>query len=292
MPKADGAVLARLLFQHLERRGVVGAQTSTSGAQTFHLQPRDVVVQAAQLADLEGGRLALECDVCRTVTHGTERVVDQLDGAGCLVARCSGTQHRFQVRDNFYRDMYASHDVRRVVAREHTSLLDDKVRLEYENQFKSRNPAPNAPNVLVATPTLEMGIDIGDLSTVMLASLPRSVASYLQRIGRAGRLTGNALALAFVTGRGDQLPRFAEPLKVINGEVRPPATYLDAEEILQRQYLASVADVLARRADAPPEEREKRSGPRTRERTWVSWSTRRRPTRQRTSTGSSRASTV
>ncbi|MFJ4108639.1 DEAD/DEAH box helicase [Oerskovia enterophila] len=251
VPKTDGAVLARLLFQHLERRGVVGAQTSTSGAQTFHLQPRDVVVQAARLDDLEAGRLALECTVCRTVTHGTERVVNQLDDAGCLVARCSGKQRRYQVRDNFYRDMYASHDVRRVVAREHTSLLDDKVRLEYENQFKSTTPAPNAPNVLVATPTLEMGIDIGDLSTVMLASLPRSVASYLQRIGRAGRLTGNALALAFVTGRGDQLPRFAEPLTVINGEVRPPATYLDAEEILQRQYLASVADALARRKDAP-----------------------------------------
>ena len=70
---------------------------------------------------------------------------------------------------------------------------------------------PNAPNVLVATPTLEMGIDIGDLSTVMLASLPRSVASYLQRVGRAGRLTGSALDLAFVSGRGEQLPRLGEP---------------------------------------------------------------------------------
>ena len=60
--------------------------------------------------------------------------------------------------------------------------------------------------MLVATPTLEMGIDIGDLSTVLLASLPRTVASYLQRVGRAGRLTGNALNLAFVTGRGEHLP--------------------------------------------------------------------------------------
>ncbi|HHV22138.1 MAG TPA: DUF1998 domain-containing protein, partial [Propionibacterium sp.] len=96
------------------------------------------------------------------------------------------------------------------------------------------------------TPTLEMGIDIGDLNTVMLASLPRTVASYLQRIGRAGRRTGSSLNLAYLTGRGDTLPRLGDPLSVINGEVRPPATYLSAEEILQRQYLASVVDRLAR----------------------------------------------
>ena len=91
-----------------------------------------------------------------------------------------------------------------------------------------------------------MGIDIGDLSSVVLASLPNTVASYLQRVGRAGRLTGNALNLAFVSGRGEYLPRLGDPLSVINGEVRPPATYLNAEEILRRQYFASIVDRLAR----------------------------------------------
>ena len=73
--------------------------------------------------------------------------------------------------------------MRRIVAREHTSLLDDVTRLKYENGFKQGQTDPSAPNVLVATPTLEMGIDIGDLSAVLLASLPKTVASYLQRIG-------------------------------------------------------------------------------------------------------------
>ena len=178
-------------------------------------------------------------------------VGDQLLGAPCMVARCAGRLERRPVADNFYRRMYASSDVQRVVAREHTSQLDDETRLAYEEGFKASHAEPDSPNVLVATPTLEMGIDIGDLSTVVLASLPRSVASYLQRVGRAGRLTGNALDLAFVTGRGDQLPRLGDPLSVINGEVRPPATYLDAEEILRRQYVASVADRMARDPAAP-----------------------------------------
>ena len=141
--------------------------------------------------------------------------------------------------------------MRRIVAREHTSLLDDVTRLKYENGFKQGQTDPSAPNVLVATPTLEMGIDIGDLSAVLLASLPKTVASYLQRIGRAGRLTGNALNLAFVTGRGEQLPRLEDPLSVINGRVRPPATYLSAEEILQRQYVAHLVDCFARDENRP-----------------------------------------
>ncbi|NHB86087.1 hypothetical protein G7085_20390 [Tessaracoccus sp. HDW20] len=95
-----------------------------------------------------------------------------------------------------------------------------------------------------------MGIDIGDLSSVMLASLPRTVSNYVQRVGRAGRLTGNALDLAFVQGRGEFLPRLGDPLSLINGAVTPPATYLSAEEILRRQYIAHLADSLARDPDA------------------------------------------
>ena len=37
------------------------------------------------------------------------------------------------------------------------------------------------PNVLSCTPTLEMGIDIGDLSTVILCSMPPAQAQFLQR---------------------------------------------------------------------------------------------------------------
>ena len=152
---------------------------------------------------------------------------------------------------SFYRDIYSSSRMRRVVAHEHTSLLPDTIRLAVEDQFKKSSAEhPDAPNVLVATPTLEMGIDIGDLSTVMLSSLPRTVSSYLQRVGRAGRLTGNSLILAFVRGRGEHLPKIHDPLSVLNGTVRPPATYLSAEEILRRQYLAFLLD--SRSPGVPP----------------------------------------
>ncbi|WP_256977282.1 DEAD/DEAH box helicase [Rhodococcus sp. RS1C4] len=244
---AEGAVLSRLLFERLRHRDVIGELPGGALTRTFHLTPASIVARAVDSKDA----VTLLCSHCGdSITSGQE-TIDQLKDGACLTVNCTGKLELSPIAANFYQQMYAVNDIRRVVAREHTSLLPDEKRLEYESQFKETNPPPNAPNVLVATPTLEMGIDIGDLSAVMLSSLPRTVASYLQRVGRAGRLTGNALALAYVTARGDQLPRFANPNATINGAVRPPATYLDAEEILRRQFLASVADRLARRQTAP-----------------------------------------
>ncbi|GIL33998.1 DEAD/DEAH box helicase [Phycicoccus sp. DTK01] len=241
-----GAKLARLLFDRLVDADVLTAISTESGGRVFAVPATSVVVVPLGDQELAGAPTLLVCDVCRTQTNGAPEVVRQLEGSRCDVARCVGRVHAAGREDNFYRRLYASGDMRRIVSREHSSLLDDELRLEYERDFKAGSADPGAPNVLVATPTLEMGIDIGDLSSVVLASLPDTVASYLQRVGRAGRLTGNALNLAFVTGRGEYLPRLGDPLSVINGEVRPPATYLDAAEILRRQYLASVVDGLAR----------------------------------------------
>lgn len=53
--------------------------------------------------------------------------------------------------------------------------------------------------VIVATSTLELGIDVGDLDRVIQIDAPPSVAAFLQRLGRTGRRTGttrNALLLA------------------------------------------------------------------------------------------------
>ncbi|WP_238015561.1 DEAD/DEAH box helicase [Dactylosporangium sp. AC04546] len=242
----DGGRLARLLLDRLGRDGVLTTTASVSGATVYAIPPSAIVVAPTNEADLAEGRHLLVCDTCRATTPGSTATVDQLTGAPCLYVRCRGRLQREALADNFYQRLYASPDMRRVVAREHTSLLDDETRRAYEDAFRDAVTSPQAPNVLVATPTLEMGIDIGDLSAVFLASLPRTVASYLQRVGRAGRLTGNALNLAFVTGRGEQLPKLGDPLSVIDGEVRPPATYLAAEEILRRQYTAYLMDGFAR----------------------------------------------
>lgn len=103
----------------------------------------------------------------------------------------------------------------------HSSLSLEERRAA-ENAFAEGNDC-----VIVATSTLELGIDVGDLDRVIQVDAPFSVSSFLQRIGRTGRRVGasrNCLFLAttedaFLRGLGLlQLWRdgFVEP-------VQPPA---------------------------------------------------------------------
>ncbi len=242
----EGAELVQRLFNELANAGLVRRHTIDNVGSAFGIEPSRIIIAPATDAQRSDGHTMLRCDRCDALTPASPTTVKQLSGRRCGVDRCDGHLHPHPVAvDNYYRRLYEDSDMRRVVAREHTSLLPDSERLQFETEFKSSADNPDAPNVLVATPTLEMGIDIGDLSTVMLASLPRTVANYVQRVGRAGRRTGSALSMAFVPGRFDQLAWYHEPLALIDGRVEPPATYLDAIELAKRQLVASIIDRLA-----------------------------------------------
>ncbi|MDG3011305.1 DEAD/DEAH box helicase [Rhodococcus sp. D2-41] len=59
--------------------------------------------------------------------------------------------------------------------------------------------------VIVATSTLELGIDVGDLDRVIQIGSPNTVASFLQRLGRTGRRAGVARNCLFLCVEDDQL---------------------------------------------------------------------------------------
>ncbi len=64
--------------------------------------------------------------------------------------------------------------------------------------------------VIVATSTLELGIDVGDLDRVIQIDAPSTVSSFLQRIGRTGRRTGSSRNCLFLVTRSDAfLPALA-----------------------------------------------------------------------------------
>ncbi len=64
---------------------------------------------------------------------------------------------------------------------------------------RTRAPARRSQRaVCVATSTLELGIDVGDIDAVGLADAPWSSLSLVQRVGRGGRRSGSAEARAFV----------------------------------------------------------------------------------------------
>ena len=64
----------------------------------------------------------------------------------------------------------------------HYSSLSPEVRVETEGAFAA---APSA--ICIATSTLELGIDIGDIDAILLWDVPGGVESFLQRIGRGNR---------------------------------------------------------------------------------------------------------
>ncbi len=166
---------------------------------------------------------------------------DQLslwDGLACQVRHCPGS-YRPDPRGGLplYRRLYQRGEVHRIIAREHTGLLERGDRERLETQF-IRGQFRSDPNLLSATSTLEMGINIGDLSSVLLASVPPEPANYLQRIGRAGRRDGNAMVGTLVTGTAHDLYFFSDPREMLQGQVSPPGCYLDAAAILRRQLLA------------------------------------------------------
>ncbi|GAA5117920.1 DEAD/DEAH box helicase [Haloechinothrix salitolerans] len=218
-------------------------RTSRSDASVFGLDPAYVRLRPLDDADVDSAQL--RCPRCHHIQPTAPERASLWQDAPCPRIRCSGRLQPREIRkDNFYRTLYRAGRLRHLVTHEHTALLDDATRQQVERSF-AKGHSPIAPNVLTCTPTLELGIDIGDLSTVGLASLPQNPASYLQRVGRAGRSTGNALVLATVPSSPRDLYYLSEPKHLINGEVTPPGAYLAATELLCRQYFAYCLDRVA-----------------------------------------------
>ena len=79
------------------------------------------------------------------------------------------------------------------IAAEHSAQQSRERLRQYTNEFKEEEPKIN---VLHCSTTMEMGVDIGDIDTVLMDTIPPTAANYLQRAGRAGR-KGQSRALAF-----------------------------------------------------------------------------------------------
>ena len=73
----------------------------------------------------------------------------------------------------------------------HSSLSVDE-RRQAERAFRDSRDC-----VIVATSTLELGIDVGDLDHVLQLEAPTAVSSFLQRLGRTGRRPGNRRIACF-----------------------------------------------------------------------------------------------
>jgi ATP-dependent Lhr-like helicase len=123
------------------------------------------------------------------------------------------------------------------VARSHHGSVARATRLEIEDELK-RGALP----AIVATSTLELGIDMGSVDLVIQIEAPPSIASGVQRIGRAGHhVGGRSLGRVFPKFRGDLLASAAATAEMYEGRVeatRYPRRPLD---VLAQQIVAIVS---------------------------------------------------
>lgn len=144
-------------------------------------------------------------------------------------------------KPNYYQLVYNRNRSPRIYAAEHTGILERKDRENKEIDFKER-PNFNSLNTIVATSTLEMGIDIGTLNTAINNAVPPLTSNFLQRVGRAGRSSGTAMIATFSQSKAHDLFYFEEPSDMMEGEIATPGCYLEAKEILYRHFLAFCLD--------------------------------------------------
>jgi ATP-dependent helicase YprA (DUF1998 family) len=245
------------LLPELAGAGILSARTAKDGVEHIYgLQP--AAVSARKLTDDQVNIAYVRCNVCFWEQTVHPSLLRQWDGQPCPSYRCTkgllvagdrsaaddAHQRDRDYREDYYRRLYQNAGTYQVITAEHTAMLTRREREKVELAFREGDSF-NAPNVLACTPTLELGIDIGDLSAAVLASLPPTPASYAQRVGRAGRRTGNAFLLT-IPSRHRDLYFLDQPKEMIAGRIVPPGCHLSAVAILRRQYLAYLLDLAAR----------------------------------------------
>ncbi|WP_368311752.1 DEAD/DEAH box helicase [Luteibacter sp. CQ10] len=119
----------------------------------------------------------------------------------------------------------------------HHGSLSREQRLDAEQRLKH-----GKLRALVATASLELGIDIGDVDLVCQIASPRSIAAFLQRAGRAGHAVGGTpKARLFPTSRDDLVECAALLDCVRRGELDTLIIPDEPLDVLSQQIVAEVS---------------------------------------------------
>ena len=130
----------------------------------------------------------------------------------------------------------------------HRAGINPEERIKIEEDFKKGRVLG-----VVATPTLELGIDIGDLDVVIMAENPPSFSKYIQRAGRAGRR--NKAGYIFTLLGEDPIDAYynRRPTEFFNRKLTPPPFDITNKEVIKLHTAAYIVEKgRVKISDLPP----------------------------------------
>ena len=121
-------------------------------------------------------------------------------------------------------------------AEEHSAQLPAEEARRIQDLFES-----GVRNVLSSSTTMELGVDIGGLSGVLMTNTPPSRARYLQRAGRAGRRgEGASVTLLFARNRPFDQEVFRNFGQYLGTAMRAPSVLLERDRLALRHAYSHV----------------------------------------------------
>ena len=176
-----------------------------------------------------------ECRLCKRL-HGHPTPHN-----ACTGYRCGGTIERVadgtEPRDYDLVHLDRERDLDSfVMAEEHSAQVPKGRRQEIERRFKRGQGV----NTLVATPTLELGVDIGPLDMILMRNVPPNSAHYWQRAGRAGRRNRMAVTYTYARDTAHDLHYYRQPEELMVGSLTPPKFNLRNPVMLRKHIHAMI----------------------------------------------------
>lgn len=223
--------LVEKISDDLEHYGII------TDRRTFKLNPDELFIKLKNRND----RIYYICPKCGKIHINPSRMT-------CTNTRCCAKLEKREAAETLKNDFYynlAVIEPSKLTCEELTAQTSQENQKSRQRRFqdiylqtnasKSEWAIKDSIEILSVTTTMEAGVDIGALESVMMANMPPERFNYQQRVGRAGR-RNNALAVALTVCRSRSHDEyyFSNPDKVTNEPTIPPYLDMNSERIIKR----------------------------------------------------------